>query len=97
MVTLPSRDCLYLRENIAEIFEFGCIFIDMRLGNCFTKYNGFRCEVPLFVELTMAECCCGTETTGMRAWGSKCKSCPKKGRYTLQFSTHAFSLKISQV
>jgi len=54
--------------------------IDMTPGNCFAKFNGLTCEMPLMKQLSKASCCCGMEScTSTRAWGDSCSGCPVNG------------------
>lgn len=53
----------------------------MTPGNCFAKFNGLTCEMPLMKQLSKASCCCGMEScTSTRAWGDSCSGCPVNGK-----------------
>lgn len=62
-----------------KVSEDGTYCIDTRVKDCYAKYNGLQCSMPLSKQLTAMQCCCGMENTGTRAFGNPCKACPKKG------------------
>ncbi|VDI06848.1 Hypothetical predicted protein, partial [Mytilus galloprovincialis] len=49
--------------------------VDTRQSSCYMEYSRGLCSSPIFGNYLKSTCCCSLG----KAWGSPCKSCPRKG------------------